>query len=246
MTTITPADPTRSTAPAAPGIGGVALDFAIVFAPIVLTSLPIPGVEKGSPTAGWINAGGIVASMILATVMLRRRGEGWATMGMGRPKSWLLTVAFAVATFFVVMAVSMVVQVALMLLLPIEPADHSSFDVLVGNLPMLLAGLVSVWITAAFGEEMLMRGFMMNRLAGLFGGTIPAWIAALFVSTVLFGLMHVYQGLMGVIATGVAGFLCGAAYLIVGRNLWVVILAHGFADTLAFVMIYFGLVNTGN
>jgi hypothetical protein len=42
-----------------------------------------------------------------------------------------------------------------------------------------------------------------------------------------------------------AGFVFGAAYLLVRRNLWVTFLAHGFLDRLAFLAIYIGMVNTG-
>ena len=105
---------------------------------------------------------------------------------------------------------------------------------------------VTLWIfagfTVAFGEEMLVRGFMMNRLAQLFGSTRAAWATALVISAVIFGLMHVYQGTMGVLLTGAVGLVFGAAYLIVRRNLWVTIIAHGVIDTLAFVAFYFGMV----
>ena len=33
-----------------------------------------------------------------------------------------------------------------------------------------------------------------------------------------------------------------ALYLAAGRNLWLPILAHGFSDTIALALIYFGLV----
>jgi membrane protease YdiL (CAAX protease family) len=34
----------------------------------------------------------------------------------------------------------------------------------------------------------------------------------------------------------------GAAYLLYGRNLWVPILAHGFSDTIALLLVFFNLV----
>jgi membrane protease YdiL (CAAX protease family) len=222
------------------------LELAIVFAPIPLMSVVVAFFEEGSLIGGSLDALAIVLCMILATVMLRRDGGGWASMGLGRPKSWLLTIAFAFAVLVAAIVINIVVQIAMTIVLPaVEEPDHSRFDVLRDNLPMLLAGLVSVWVTAAFGEEMLVRGFMMNRLARLFGSTTGAWIAALLLSSVVFGLMHIYQGTMGVVATGVAGLLFGTAYLLTGRNLWVTILAHGVIDTLGFVMFYLGMVNTG-
>ena len=41
--------------------------------------------------------------------------------------------------------------------------------------------------------------------------------------------------------TTVIGFVLGSAYLLSGRNLWVTIIAHGLANTLAFVLIFSGM-----
>ena len=122
-------------------------------------------------------------------------------MGMNRPRSWWTTFLLALAVIVASIGITIVVQAVILMLSPdMPPADQSRFDVLRGNLPLLIAGLVSVWVTAAFGEEMLVRGFMMNRFANLFGSTRGTWIVTLIVSSVVFGLMHVYQGPMGVIA----------------------------------------------
>ena len=42
--------------------------------------------------------------------------------------------------------------------------------------------------------------------------------------------------------TTVSGLVFGMLYLTGGRNLWLPILTHGFSDTIALVLIYFGLV----
>jgi hypothetical protein len=74
---------------------------------------------------------------------------------------------------------------------------------------------------------------------GLF--STRAWIAAIVVSSVVFGLLHMYQGLSGMIATGLTGLVLGWLYLATGRNLWAPIIAHGVMDTSGFLMIYFGV-----
>jgi membrane protease YdiL (CAAX protease family) len=220
--------------------------MVIVFLPIPVMTLLTSGLEEGTAASGILDSLAIVISMVLATVMLRRCRAGWSAMGMGRPRSWLITIGLAVGVFVLTLVVAGTLQAVLMTLMPPEDApDLSRFEALEGNLPMLLVSLAGVWVTAAFGEEMLVRGFMMNRLAQVFGATRAAWIGALVVSSVLFGLMHVYQGPVGVILTGSVGLLFGAVYLLVRRNLWVTILAHGFVDTLSFVAIYAGLANTG-
>ena len=59
-----------------------------------------------------------------------------------------------------------------------------------------------VWFGAALGEELLMRGFLFNRLADLFGKSKFAWGAALLIHAMIFGSLHAYQGMQGIIATG--------------------------------------------
>ena len=51
---------------------------------------------------------------------------------------------------------------------------------------------------------------------------------------------HDYKGPSGVVDSGVAGLILGAAYLLSGRNLWASILAHGFIDTFAVTVTYLG------
>ena len=41
------------------------------------------------------------------------------------------------------------------------------------------------------------------------------------------------------VQTGLMGLALGVSYLVVGRNLWVTILAHGYMDTILVVQMYF-------
>ena len=96
------------------------------------------------------------------------------------------------------------------------------------------------WTLAAFGEEMVYRAYLMNRVADLLNRTRGAWIVSLLAVQVGFGLAHAYQGLTGVIDEGLMGLLLGLIYLRTGRNLAVPILAHGIQDSIDFVLIFLG------
>jgi membrane protease YdiL (CAAX protease family) len=110
-----------------------------------------------------------------------------------------------------------------------------------GNLPNLILNVVAIWFTAGFLEELGWRGYLMNRLIDLQGKeTKLAWVIALVGSAIIFGLGHTYQGLGGVIKIIAAGLLFGAAFLIVRRGLWPLIIAHALLDTISFVGHYFG------
>ncbi|WP_436007040.1 CPBP family intramembrane glutamic endopeptidase [Knoellia sp. LjRoot47] len=62
---------------------------------------------------------------------------------------------------------------------------------------------------AALGEEVAFRGYLLTRLTELLGRG-PAGLGASVVgSSVLFGMLHTEQGLVGVVASAVAGDVYG-------------------------------------
>ena len=63
---------------------------------------------------------------------------------------------------------------------------------------------------------------------------------AVIVVAVLFGYGHYYKGPAGIVDSGIAGLILGAAYLVSGRVLWTTILAHGFIDTFGVGALYLG------
>jgi membrane protease YdiL (CAAX protease family) len=93
-----------------------------------------------------------------------------------------------------------------------------------GNLSNALLALLIVWTFAAFGEEFSYRGYLLSRAAAIGGGSAAAHWAAVVAVSVLFGFGHYYKGPAGVLDSGVAGLILGAAYMLSGRNLWAPIL----------------------
>jgi membrane protease YdiL (CAAX protease family) len=80
-------------------------------------------------------------------------------------------------------------------------------------------------LAAGVGEELAFRGFGIPALALLTGSD---WAAAL-ISSMAFGVLHGYQGWLGVARTGAMGFLLAASFLLSG-SLWPAILAHTILD----------------
>jgi uncharacterized protein len=118
--------------------------------------------------------------------------------------------------------------------------DLEDFRALTGNLKLTLLFVTLTWLLAAYGEEMVYRGYLMNRVADLLNRTRPAWIISLILVHVAFALAHAYQGWTGVIDEGLMGLLLGVIYLRTGRNLAVPIIAHGIGDTIDFLLIFLG------
>ena len=88
---------------------------------------------------------------------------------------------------------------------------------------------------------MMYRAFLINQLGELFQGKKLRKVLPLLLSAVIFGLVHFYQGPIGIITTGLTGLILGVIYLWSGRNLWIAIIAHGLVNTLSFVLIYLGV-----
>lgn len=177
----------------------------------------------------------------LGLVSLRLRSGGWAALGLGRPPSWrrTLVIALAVAALRILLA-EFVVDPLTALYWP-PAAAPSGADQIAGNPRTALLFLLLVWSFAAFGEEIAYRGYLMTRAADLGRGSRAAsWLAVVAIA-VLFGVGHAYKGPAGMIDSGMAGLLLGAAYMLSGRNLWASVLAHGFIDTVAIALLYFGL-----
>lgn len=175
----------------------------------------------------------MLALLLLCTWLLRRGGERWADVGLRRPPRWWSIPALVIAGFAAFIVIAIVAN-PLLASLGIDPPRVSS-RALQGDFAEYLFWAVPVsWGTAAFGEELLLRGFMLDRIAKAIGSSgTAAMLAAVLLQSALFGAFHFYQGLGGVLVTGTIGLLFGLMWLLGGRNLWACIILHGLIDTIA-------------
>jgi CAAX protease family protein len=179
--------------------------------------------------------------VLLGLVSARLRDGGLGALGLTRPASWrrVVLIATAAAALRIVLGELVVAPLTRRLWPP--AAAPAGAEAVVGNLKVALMTLLLVWTFAAFGEEIAYRGYLMRRAADAFGGSTAAFWAAALVTAVLFGYGHYYKGPAGIVDSGVAGLILASAYMLAGRNLWASILAHGFIDTFAVVIVYLGL-----
>ena len=185
---------------------------------------------------------GLAISLVFFCIASRLRGTSWRDFGLTRPKNWFRTLLASLGVALAILvAVKVVINPAIGILPNLEARDMSRFDPLKGNLPNLIVNLIGMYITAAFLEEFLWRGYLIERLVDLTGKQSKlAWAIALLGSAAIFGLVHIDQGLAGMFKIGAVGLVFGLSYLAVGRNLWPLMIAHGLIDTLDFVTHYFG------
>lgn len=178
--------------------------------------------------------------LLLAWISLRLRKVEWRDVGFARNRGWARTLTLGIAGGLVVEVFQLLVTQPLLVQLTGKQPDLSNFRLLTGNIKYTLIGITLAWTLAAFGEELVWRGYLMNRVADLGKHTRLAWICSLLVVSAAFGFAHSDQGVTGQIEEGVAGLFLGAMYLCTGRNLAVPILAHGAADTLDVLLLFLG------
>ena len=176
----------------------------------------------------------------MGLISFRLRDGSWTAMGLRRPASWRRTVwiAMAAAALRILLSAAVIDPVTAHFWPAANPP--SGMNEITGHWKVALQWFLLVWTFAAFGEEIGYRGYLINRGADVAGRTrLGYWLGVVAVS-VLFGYGHYYKGPAGIIDSGMAGLILGAAYLLAGRNLWACILAHGFIDTVGIIAVFFG------
>lgn len=155
-------------------------------------------------------------------LLLGMRGQTWRDLALPPFRSedlWLALKAFALM---------FVINMAFMMLIyglapsSVETHQRRLSDVagmLNQGAPFLAVGVAMLFV--GFYEELLARGFLLNRCQHLLGGT---W-GPVIVSSVLFGLGHFYQGILGILQTTLLGVVF-ASLVLRWQTLWPVILAH--------------------
>jgi uncharacterized protein len=178
--------------------------------------------------------------LLLGWISLRLRKLKWRDVGLSRNRSWPITLTLGVGSGLIWETFQLLVTQPLLARLTGKQPDLADFRVITGNVKYALVGLAFTWTLAAFGEELVWRGYVMNRVADLGKRTRPAWFCSLLVASAVFGFAHSNQGLTGIIEEGIAGLFLGAMYVRTGKNLSVPIIAHGVADTLDILLIFLG------
>jgi membrane protease YdiL (CAAX protease family) len=84
---------------------------------------------------------------------------------------------------------------------------------------------ILVSLSAGVCEEILYRGFVTQYFSGSLGATISlGTVGACLTASLLFGFAHAYQGVTGIVRSGLAGLLLGAIAILSGGLLIPIVL----------------------
>ena len=122
-----------------------------------------------------------------------------------------------------------------------QTIDFSAFASYQGDLQAVLGLTLFVWISAAFGEEIVYRGYFMRQFKKLFGEGRISIVLNILILGVIFGSAHSYQGISGMIVAGTTGAIFAVIFYFRKDDLWFNIALHGFFDTIAMVLVYRGV-----
>lgn len=182
-------------------------------------------------------AGGALFSLLGSLLVLgwaRLSSTPWRALGLVRPRRWAATIAGGIVFGA---AFKLAMKSLVMPLLGAEPLN-AAYRHLAGNTAALPGMLFAILVGAGFGEELLFRGFLFERLGRLLGDRVPARVAIVLLTSALFGAVHYPdQGLPGVQQAVVVGAVFGAIFART-RSLPFVMIAHAAFDLVALALIY--------
>jgi len=179
---------------------------------------------------------GYFFGIIVALLFLWAGRFKWLDFGIGKPR-WMKSILIASG-----LAITIFIIIDILIQPIIEKnfgiIDLSALDGIRGNVISYIVFLLFMWVVAAFGEEFLYRGFFMKQLARILGDTNIAWFTSAITISILFGMAHLYQGLSGMITTGMIGLCLSLVFYNNRRNLILSMLVHGFYDMIGITLIF--------
>ncbi len=194
---------------------------------------------------GWLaigddarGASAVILGALAAVGVTLARGKSLTALGFKRPRSWRIVPLQVLAILAAFVVLQALVPMVASVFIDVPTPDLSRHSDVAGNLSAALFMALVLPLTASIPEEVIYRGFLIERLISVFGETRGGTWLAVIVQSCIFGAIHFQWGIGGMVMTVVMGFVWGTAYLLCDRNLWVVILAHSGGHLLLVTQLY--------
>jgi membrane protease YdiL (CAAX protease family) len=175
--------------------------------------------------------------VVLITLWCKR--WDWGYFGVMKPASWPETIIKAFL-FSIILFILIDFLVQPLLELYLEKIDLSEVSSIEGDLLSYILFITLGWTLGGFCEEVIFRGYIVKRLAVIFGDTKRSWLLSAIIASTAFGFVHTYQGPAGIITTAIIGFALALIFIYNRKNLMLPILSHGIYNMIAITLIYLG------
>lgn len=182
----------------------------------------------------------ILVGFVAILVFQRSNGETLADLGLKKHGLTSHALIIGGGTAVIWTAFNQFVYIPLIFKLFTVP-EYAEYDFIRNNPINLIITLVAAWVVGGFYEELVFRGFILSSLQRAFRSINTSFILAAILSSILFGLYHLQQGIFGVIPSFAGGLFWSYLLYRYDRNLWYPILSHALYDTIALILIYFKL-----
>ena len=179
-----------------------------------------------------------ITTVGVATLLLYYRKQSWKDLGLTKPKYFFKSLGVAALILISTIVSIMIFEIFFRDLLFTTHTNSGStsdaFSKLKGNLHYFFSIIGFVWIES-FLEELQDRGFSLNRFESLFKKIPLSTVLAVLTQAAIFGFRHSYDFSPRSVTTGLIGLVFGIVYVLSGRNLWPLILAHIVLNTMSMI-----------
>ncbi|MDN3643216.1 type II CAAX endopeptidase family protein [Lutimonas halocynthiae] len=175
----------------------------------------------------------------VAFLILRGSKFNWAKFGIGMKITWKTVLKSLIISLVLFFVFGIFIDPVLESFL--GEYDLSSIEDIRGNLVGYIVLMLIMWLFAAFGEEFLFRGYYMKALAELLGNNNKAWLVSAIITSLYFGVSHVYQGLIGAVSAFLWSFIISLIFIKNRNNLLLLVLIHGIYDSIGITLIFLNM-----
>lgn len=179
-----------------------------------------------------------LTTFVFASWRMHARGISWKDLGLCRPKNYksaLFATGFTLGFAILSIVIFQILKDQLSVEIAPDNSNESAaskFGDLYGNWILFFSIIPFIWLESML-EEILDRGFLINWIERVLSSTLFATIVAVIVQAIIFGFRHSNDFSERSITVGLIGLAMGIGYVVFGRNLWPLIIAHCTLNTIS-------------